>query len=217
MGVLRWEDADNGRVKAICAVSMRFLPSADARHVDGGTAAARWAQEAKHGILLEPGRYYPSKLAALLLLVHHEYTCGRIEGAWLLVAMGTRMALAMGFHLDHNDGGAGSGANTPSLPWAERETRRRLMWSAFCADSMAAGGLQVYMTCPAASVRVALPCSEANYSLSMPVQCPKLAEVEAEDRIPDMPPGADGPFARYIRLISIRNDMLRWVGLCGMS
>lgn len=151
-------EASTYLVKAICACAARFLDGADRDHPDGGTLPAMWAQEAKVGAMANLERFSISKLATLLILVEHENSSGRFASSWLSAGMPVRMAMAMGLN-DETD---------PTVPWAEREMRRRLMWAAFILDSHTAGGLQRYLQCPRSVVTIDLPAPEHCFTLSIP-------------------------------------------------
>lgn len=184
-------------IASIQVVTARFLPNADRNHLDGGCDTAKLLQEVKSSILADTERYSTTKLAALLNIIQHEANCGRRGSQWLLVSLASRMALAMGFNSDNDD---------INLTWVEKETRRRLLWGAFLADSLSSGGIPEYTLLPRKHIRVALPSSERNYALAIAVAGRHIGDVEFDEA--PAPVGYDGVLQRLIRLVYIRNDLL---------
>ena len=200
-------------VKAICGVSARYVAPSDNTDPDGGKAAASWIQEAKAGLMIDTDRFSTSKLAATLCIKTHEFNSGRPGSAWLFTPMAVRMALAMGLNDEEPDA-------TATL--IERETRRRLMWSAFCADAMAAGesaslgtslthagGQVAYLSCPAASIRCALPCDDNLYALGTVPADTSATPWDLGNK--SYSTARDGLTTRWIRIMAIRNEMLQCV------
>ena len=152
-------------LKAICAVSARFLTASDARQEfeasEGGEPADVWAREVRMEIAADLDRFSTYKLAALLCIIHHEYSSGRQASGWNLTALATRMAIGMDLHVEPPD--------EMPLSWVDRETRRRLVWATFCADIIGAGGLPECTTYGLDMVKDrALPSSEAEYAFGIP-------------------------------------------------
>lgn len=184
-------------IKAVCAAAYRFTDMADDRHPDGGDAPAAWAQAAISTLLSNLNMINEDRLATMLVLVNHEAVSGRYASAWMLTSMAVRLALTLRLHVDQQS----------STSWVRQERRRRLMWSAFCCDRICAGGIPEYTLCSTPWVEIALPCSDHNYALGVPLESISLGEVESRAR--RFGPGEDSIFSRLIRLIAIRGEILK--------
>jgi len=183
-------------LQSILLVSGRFLPSAAADNLDGGEDLAKLASDLKAGIMADTDRFSIVKLAVLLNIRIHEQNSGRHGSAWLLVSLITRMAYGMGLNTARLD-----------LPSAETEVRGRLMWAAHAADSQAAGGVLEYTLTDRRTLTIPLPVSEKAFALGLSCRGPMLENVELNPA-----PGletAEGVASRYIRIIALRNDILR--------
>jgi hypothetical protein len=180
-------------IKTICALSYRFSPAADSSNPDGGSAPARWAEEAKQTLMAGLNTFSADKLATLLYLTQHEVNSSRHGSAWLLMAMAARMAFALRLHYPAED-----------LGWTAQESRRRLMWAVFSADKFGFAGLQEFTLCPIESMRIPLPASNHNFNLGIPVVNRTLSNIGLEPE-----PGADGILSRHVWLMYIRSEVLR--------
>ena len=189
-------------IKAMCAVSARFLPNADRSHAEGGPQPSAWCQEAKIGIILDTDRFSLSKLAAILCILTHEFNCGRTGSAWIFVAMAVRMARAMSLNIEGTD---------TELPFVERETRRRLIWAIFCADCFCSAGLPEYMLLSAKEVHVYLPCDENSFVLGIERPGERLEDLidgwkEQDNQVGR---GISSLMTRWIWLMALRANLLR--------
>ena len=183
-------------LQSILLVSGRFLPSADTDDLDGGHDLAKLASDLKMGIMADSDRFSIVKLVVLLNIRLHEQNAGRHGSVWLLVSLITRMAFALGLNI----------ARTDSCD-KEAELKRRLMWAAHAADSQAAGGILEYTLTDRRTMGIALPASERAFALGLPGRGRMLDEVEF-DPITG-PDNVEGIANRYIRIIALRNDILR--------
>lgn len=189
-------------LKSICAVSARFLPNADPDHVEGGASPATWCRETKASVVADADRFSTTKLAAVLCILNHEFNCGRTGSAWIFIAIAVRMARAMGLNVETSD---------PSMTWRERETRRRLMWSTFCADCFISAGWPEYTLITADEVRIFLPSDETSYVLGSEQLGQTLAEVMDGYRSDGLTPlrVSSGLMTRWIWLMALRARLLR--------
>ena len=178
-------------IRAICTVSLRFLDSADREHPDGGTLAAKWAEETKMWLVSDTDQVSLSRLAAMLCIIHHESNSGRLLSAWQWVALAARMALAMG--LDSSRFMAHS-----SCPWVTREIARRLMWSTVSADALGSSAHAKYRLLQS-DLDLDLPANEHSFKMG---QCP-----ETSQRLSDQVSG--GFMASWVRLMLLRRTVLR--------
>ena len=142
-------------LQAMGAVSGRFIAHENRANEDGGELPARWAREARMGIIEDLDRFSTAKLATTLCLVHHDYNSGRIGSAWNMTALATRMAQGMGLHLFRSN-------ETGS--WTAQETRRRLVWATFCADLRGSGGISEYTTYDFEPQHINLPSTEQEFT-----------------------------------------------------
>ena len=192
-------------VKAMCAVSARFLPNADKSHPEGGNLPSVWCQEAKVGIILDTDRFSLSKLAAILCILNHDFNCGRTGSAWILVAIAVRMARAMGLNVESND---------PNVSFIEKETRRRLMWAIFCADCFCSAGWPEYMLITVDEIQVYLPSDENSFTLGIErpgLRLPDLVD-GWKDSVYQAGRGVGSLMTRWIWLMALRVELLRCVG-----
>ena len=193
----------NPLVKAVCAVSYRFLDDADPDHLDGGSAPCAWAREAYIATSANPGRLSESKIATWVILRLHENNSGRHASGWMLLGMACRMAFAMKLNreLPASDG----------TEWVGRETRRRIVWCIHAADAQSCAGLPEYTLCPPGSIRCLLPASERNFSLGLPTQGRFLHELMPLLDPHPLDPSEDGLFSRMARLMVLRVEILKSV------
>lgn len=185
-------------LQSIFLVSGRFLPSASVDDLDGGEELAKLASELKMGIMADTDQFSIIKVAALLNIRMHEQNAGRHASAWLLVSLITRMAYALGLNITR-----------PHTDVSEGEIRRRLMWAAHAADSQAAGGILEYTLTSRRTLGIALPASERAFALGIPGNGQGLEDVEFEPGLAR--DNTDGIASRYIRIIALRNEILRCV------
>ena len=189
-------------IKSMCAVSARFLPSADKQHTEGGYLPSVWCQETKIGIILDTDRFSFSKLAAILCILNHDFNCGRTGSAWVFVAIAVRMARAMGLNVESTD---------PNLPFIEKETRRRLIWAIFCADCSCSAGWPEYMLLEADEMQVYLPSDENSFTLGIERPGQRLSDLVDGWKDPVFPGGSGvgSLMTRWIWLMALRVDLLR--------
>lgn len=173
-------------LKAICAVAFRYTTRADTSHPDGGAQAAQWADEARSGLMLDADRFARSKIAAILLLIWHDNNSGRYGSAWLLIALASRMVVALGL----------ASESVPETPWIEQERGKRLAWAVYAQDNLGAGGVAEYSTCPSDPSEV--PCSERYFALGI------APPVTSENSI-----GDHSIQAHFLKLLVLRKRILR--------
>ncbi|OJJ43178.1 hypothetical protein ASPZODRAFT_1231259 [Penicilliopsis zonata CBS 506.65] len=177
--------ADRALLLAICAIATRFLPTA----VPGRECG--WAREAKALLILE-GTVSVQRVATALILAKHDIHCGRFSSAWMLAAMATRGALALGLQKQEEE---------EEKTFIERETKRRLFWACYCLDRMMAPGLpdQILIRADLAD-SIALPCEEHSFLLA--ISPPRAGLLCSDD-------GEVGLFGHYVRMMSIRYEILQ--------
>lgn len=145
-------------------------------------------------------------LTILLLLINCDLSAGRSLSVWTLTALAVR--LAYGLRLNDDSTYAG-------LPWVRQETRRRLMWSAYCLDKLIGAGAAMYSLCLGSSLKLQLPCTERNFSLGIPCETGRLHigngyEPGHTTIFPDAMPRTGGLMSCYVELSIIRESILRY-------
>jgi hypothetical protein len=198
---------------------------------DGTPQAAHWASKAKQLVLGDIDTYSTSKLVCLLLLYQHEMNSGRWGSGWMILALASRMAYGLGLDRDHDVAGMTATLPSPSSrnsdgDWVKRETKRRLMWACWAADTLAADGSEIYSTVTRDSLGIQTPCSEENYGPSGPSQVVtrRIYEVEVgrgtarSGAVKHGSIGTNGPDGGYdqggsmnhlVRILAVRSDVLR--------
>lgn len=187
-------------IKVICAVAASY--SRTGHNSNHSKDPERWVQEVKNALMCDTERIGYPKLVATLCLVQHEFGAGRNTSAWTFTALAVRLALAMGLNSE-------TAAQSSADP-LEREQRRRLMWAAYACDSICHGGVDDYVLVDANSIRVPLPSSENDFNLSID-SCRQVDMLQAGESTQTLPSGDEGFMSRYVRLMSIRTDILRQV------
>jgi hypothetical protein len=171
--------------------------------MDGGEDLAKLATELKGQIMADTDQFSLVKVAVLLNLRIHEQNAGRHGSVWLLISLITRMAYGLGLNTERTD-----------VSSTEAEVRSRLMWAAYAADSQAAGGIMEYTLTDRRNLSIPLPASERAFALGLPTRGRSIELVEFDPaRGQD---GTEGIASRFIRLIALRNDILRFVGASDM-
>lgn len=112
---------------------------------------ADWMSQAKLAVMKELGRPSVIRTQVLVLLVKHHMRQGRLSNAFMLHAIASRAAFALGLNYE-----------APRLGFLARESRRRLMWSLFFINTRLAGGMSDFALCSASWLRIQLPCHERN-------------------------------------------------------
>ena len=190
-------------IKAICAVSARFLEDADNTHPDGGALPYSWARECRLDLMDTINVLSEAKIVAALLLSQHEANSGRYASGWILVALALRMAFAMRLNAEAPSPVAGGSA------WRTAEARRRIMWCAFVADRNACGGIPELTLIRDDTIKIPLPVSNHFFDEGIEVHAPLLGSVNTSTAQSEpLKHGQDGILARYCRLMAIRGNIL---------
>ncbi|KAL1413281.1 hypothetical protein Q8F55_001036 [Vanrija albida] len=205
-------DVADGRVArkvilAICAVAARFVslptstpPGAPPPPLAGSVAAQAWGVESKAALMEDDMSL--DNVTTALILAKHEINSGRFGRGFVLAAVATRTALALGLHRELP-------ADDPATV-TERETRRRLMWGCYSLDRMMSTGVPEFLSVPAALMSIRLPCDDQQYQFATPTDAPVPAiETEGEgeairERYSDV-----GIMGHHVRLQGIRVIVLR--------
>ena len=111
----------------------------------------------------------------------------------MLVGTLTRFAFALRLNYEN-----------PNICSLAQESRRRLMWGIYILDTILAGGLPEFTLCPSNVMHVHLPSQESNFELD--ILGPNVRLDGVTDRSTDL-----GLLAYYIRVMSLRDSILRYV------
>ena len=152
-----------------------------------------WMSHAELGVMKELGRPSVIKVQALVLLVMHHMRQGRLGNAFMLHAVASRSAFALGLNYE-----------APKLGFLACESRRRLMWSLYIIDNRLAGGMSDFAICSASSIHVQLPCHERNFEFDLP-QITKHLTPACVGPLPE----SIGSLAVYVQLMWYRHRVLQ--------
>ncbi|KAM0756326.1 hypothetical protein T439DRAFT_321031 [Meredithblackwellia eburnea MCA 4105] len=192
------EAVPRGLMLAICATASNFLSTSDVAQ----DASEQWAREAKHLIMDNLDTPSLSNLATMLLVILSDENRRRRASFWTLLGAAVRLAYALQLNTESPD---------PSLTWADRESRRRLMWACYTLDKFLGGGVVDVMHVPDSSIKIQLPCSDRNFTLQIPVQTPSLND-STELYFIGKAPESDtmGLSAHYMIIIYMRSRVLKY-------
>lgn len=98
----------------------------------------------------------------------------------------------------------------------DNEARRRSMWSCYVMDSWVGSGVNQLTLLEDRDLKIQLPCHSHNFSLGVPCITETLDEGKvlgfvSRDEIPPFPVQNMGIEAYFIRLVSSRKKVLRFV------
>lgn len=152
-----------------------------------------WMSHAELSVMKEFCRPSVIRIQVLVMLIKHCMRQGRLSNAFMLHAVASRGAFALGLNRE-----------APKLGFLARESRRRLMWSLYIIDSRLAGGMSDFALCSASSIHIQLPCHERNFEFDL------AQDVESLEPIPGLAlSDSIGSLAIYIRLMWFRHRILQ--------
>lgn len=174
---------------------------------------ARWADRAQRLLFAQIGRISAESLMAAVLLQDYAIRMADWGTAFMLSGLIARMTQALQINLEHSTDVL---CQDPSLrPDAcTKESRRRLMWSCYIADSLIGSGVDQLTLIREEDMKIQLPCSERNFLH----QTSCITELlHSNTTLPFVPsrqlssgPGDNlGIRAHYLRHISIRRRVLK--------
>jgi hypothetical protein len=182
---------DLSLLHVVCGASARFLSDKDEVYRD---RAASWTDQAEADTLTRTNMLSIASLQTLLIIF--ERSASRQFGkVYMLSAMAARIAYVLCLNFD-------KGTHLPAV----RESRKQLMWSIFVLDKFFAGGIPDFTLCPASTLRIGLPCNERNFELNIETETEGLTDISRT-----IPPSTLGSKAYLIRLLDIRDQILRYV------
>lgn len=133
----------------------------------------------------------------------------------MLTGVITRMAQALQLNLEYStDLFHDEPNNGPTV--CSKEARRRLMWSCYITDTLIGSGVDQLTLFNEVDMKVQLPCNERNFVLQIPCVTEMLTPGQflpsvTPEMIPPRVIDNIGIVALYIRLISLRKQVLRYV------
>ncbi|KAK5945775.1 hypothetical protein PMZ80_002983 [Knufia obscura] len=104
--------------------------------------------------------------------------------------------------------------NGPTV--CSKEARRRLMWSCYISDTLIGSGVSMLTLLDENDIKIQLPCNERNFVLQVPCVTEMLPLGQflpfvAPEQIPPRAIDNIGIVALYVRLISLRKRVLKYV------
>lgn len=171
---------------AVCGVVSPFLFRGDSVRQ---RQARHWVVEAETALLASLTNPCLSDVEAWVLVIFENAVAGRYSTMLLYLSLVSRLAYIMRLHLEDQ-----------SLPFLERERRRRLFWAIHTLDSVYSSGRPELTSCPSELAQVQLPCKESCYTMD-------VASVTETLHVSDSTPNRSnlGMVAYCIRVLDIRN------------
>ncbi|KAK5047344.1 hypothetical protein LTR84_006867 [Exophiala bonariae] len=181
--------ADDAFILALCGLTSQMLGSTP----EVQQQAAKWIERAQNMVLQNLERPSIFKIQVMLLIIGYKVHLHAMSSAFMLLPLAARFAFAMRLNYEN-----------PSLCWLAQEARRRVIWAIFLLDTKAAAGLTEFTTCALETIHVQLPCREEDFELDNPQVTGNLESISLQ------PPPYIGLFTQYIRIMNIRDRILRF-------
>ncbi|KAJ5947725.1 hypothetical protein N7466_000740 [Penicillium verhagenii] len=148
-----------------------------------------------------------------ILLYDHDLRVGSYASAFMLSGMTARMSQALQLNLEKSADVLSQHSVSSAIT---NETRRRLMWSCYLLDSWVGSGVNQLTLLEDRDLKIQLPCHSQNFSLGIICLTETLDEGEIlsfvpREQVPLSPCQNMGIEAYFIRLVSIRKKVLRYV------
>lgn len=140
----------------VCGISLRYI---NPRDIDTQQRAAQWIQVAESHLKDCLGNPTLADIQAIGLVVFDHLQSRRFVSLMAWLSLAVRFSYLL--QLNHEN---------KSLPFLERESRRRLMWALWVMDTWTSDGRKELILCPANSMRIMLPCDERSFALNIEVQ-----------------------------------------------
>ncbi|KAJ5307544.1 hypothetical protein N7476_008200 [Penicillium atrosanguineum] len=200
----------------ICAFGAKFLALNYTSQLSSEailTAGNQWAKIAKARIFVDLDDLSMEKLMAAILLYDHDLRIGSYASAFMLSGITARMSQALQLNLENSADVLC--AKSESSP-VDNEARRRSMWSCYVMDSWVGSGVNQLTLLEDRDLKIQLPCHSHNFSLGVPCITETLEEGKvlgfiSRDDVPSFPAQNMGIEAYFIRLVSSRKKVLRYV------
>ncbi|KFX87420.1 hypothetical protein V490_08281 [Pseudogymnoascus sp. VKM F-3557] len=178
-------------------------------------SGSQWADIAQRQVFGNMNNISVENLMAAVLVYEHELRVGNYSGAFMISGAATRMLQALQINLEYStDILCTKTSNT--MPFCTRESRRRLMWSCYVADSWVGSGVDQLTLIADCDVKVQLPCHERNFIQQIPSITETLTKGQVLNFIPQELRPRDpsinmGIAAYFARIAGIRKKILRYI------
>ena len=222
------EDHDrNSLLHIVCALGAKFYalqytstlkPVPSRTILSSGNA---WAKRAQALLFAELGTISVQNLMTAVLLHDHEIRVGDYASAFVITGTITRMAQALQLNLEYSkEIFHDEPHNGPTV--CSKEARRRLMWSCYVLDTLIGSGVDQLTLFSEPDIKIQLPCNERNFVLQVPcvtemLQVGRFLPFIATEHIPPRAIDNIGIVALYIRLMSVRKQVLRYERLSAIA
>ncbi|KAJ5672943.1 hypothetical protein N7507_002070, partial [Penicillium longicatenatum] len=200
----------------ICALGAKFFALNHTSQLSSEailTAGNQWAKIAKARIFIDMDNLSIEKLMTAILLHDHDLRVGSYTSAFMLSGMTARMSQALQLNLENSADMLCQELNSTTII---NETKRRLMWSCYLLDSWVGSGVNQLTLLEDHDLKIQLPCHSQNFSLGILCLTETLHEGQTLsfvplDQVPPDPSQNMGIEAYFIRLVSTRKKILRYV------
>ncbi|CAG8374419.1 unnamed protein product [Penicillium salamii] len=200
----------------ICALGAKFLALDYVSRLSPElilSAGNQWAKVAKSRIFADLDDLNIEKLMTAILLYDHDLRVGSYASAFILSGLTARISQALQLNLESSvDILCDTKSNSPIT----NESKRRIMWSCYVMDSWVGSGVNQLTLLEDKDLKIQLPCHSHNFSLGTPCITEVLEEGRvlgfiSQEQIQFRPAENMGIEAYFIRLVSIRKRVLRYV------
>jgi Fungal specific transcription factor domain len=104
---------------------------------------------------------------ATVLMHDYALRMGNFTNAFMLCGLMSRMSQALQINLEYSTDVLCEGSSSgPSV--TVRESRRRLMWSCWVADTLVGSGVKQLTILDEKDVKIQLPCNDRNFAQQLP-------------------------------------------------
>lgn len=171
---------------AVCGITAVFVSPRDS----GGNFSVRCSKHVEMYLFQNVHKFNDESLTLLALSITFSLIRGEFAKVWQTFGVASRLMLGLRINWD---------VLPQRQTFAQQESLRRIAWQLFHLDRMLAGGYEEYISCRAENMKIALPCSEAAYRESRPLNAERLY-----DR-PGSHPSSINLHAYQLRLIDLRH------------
>ncbi|ODV92053.1 hypothetical protein CANCADRAFT_55792 [Tortispora caseinolytica NRRL Y-17796] len=176
-----------GKVKpsllfAVCAISARFSNHPDVEVTPRHFAGDKFMVECRKLLANEYDQPSIETCQALIIVIIHDFLSLNGEKAAIITAIIMRMCIVLGLNEESTD---------PNMSFIDRETRRRLWWSAMTMDRLVHSGPTRTFLLDEDDCMVQLPCSSHDFDYDIPVVLPRLDgtyDPNADPKLPKVKP-----------------------------
>jgi hypothetical protein len=184
-------------LRAVCAAGSIFL----AKNGSEKQRRDTWIEEAEAHVLKKLDEPNLVNIQVLLILTYVYSAQRKPRKILFLLSIASRMAYLNRLNYEREE-----------LPFMLREARRRTMWALCMQDTFYAAGLPEFTTCSMQSIHVKLPSGEAAFAMDIEEE----SEYLRPSNVPTRRATELGILAYYVRLLDIRDRILRFVGILNL-